>query len=93
MADDLEPYENVSRVFWIKIELKENQPSSRQDFGDIRDILSGSKSSLKDPLDIIEFILPYMHHMGIRIGCLWRLTFWIKHKMKPGKNNSLRRSK
>ena len=78
MANDLKPYENITRVFWIKIELKEDQLKSRQILGDIRDVMSGVKSPIQDLLDIITFIVPYMQQMGIRIGWLWQLISWMK---------------
>jgi len=46
MANDLEPYENITRVFWIKIELKENQRAGRQTLGDIKDVMSGEKQPI-----------------------------------------------
>lgn len=82
MANDLKPYENITRVFWIKIELKDNQGKGSENFGDIRDVLSGTKSSIKDLLDIIDFIVPYMQQMGIRIKWFWRLTIWLKRRSK-----------
>ncbi len=82
MANDLEPYENITRVFWIKIELKDNQLKGRQDLGDIKDVMSGEKSRIKELLDIIDFIIPYIEKMGIRISWFWRLTIWMKRNRK-----------
>jgi hypothetical protein len=82
MANDLKPYENITRVFWIKIELKDNRGKDRQELGDIRDVMSGVKSPIKDLLDIIDFIVPYMQRMGIKIGWFWQLTIWMKKRSK-----------
>jgi hypothetical protein len=82
MADDLKPYESITRVFWIKIELKDNHEKDRQDLGDIRDVLSGARRPINDLLDIIDFIVPYMQQMGIRIKWFWRLTIWLKNTCK-----------
>ena len=81
MANDLEPYENITRVFWIKIELKDKS-KGRQDLGDIRDVMSGAKSPIKDLLDIIDFIVPYLQSIGIRISWFWRLAIWMKRRSK-----------
>lgn len=80
MANDLEPYENITRVFWIKIELKNNHGKDRQDLGDIRDVISGTKRPIKNLLDIITFIGPYMQQMGIRVGWFWQIIIWIKRR-------------
>ncbi len=77
MPNDQEPYENVTRVFWIKIELKENQHTGRQVLGEIRDVISGEKDPIKDLFDIIDFIIPYMKKMGIQINWFWRFTTFI----------------
>jgi hypothetical protein len=82
MANDLEPYENITRVFWIKIELKDNRGKDRQDLGDIRDVISGAKSTINDLLDIIDFIVPYLQQMGISVGWFWQLTIWMKRSSK-----------
>jgi len=81
MANDLKPYENITRVFWIKIELKDNQGKGNQNFGDIRDVMSGTKSPIRGLLDIIDFIVPYMQQMGIRIGWFWQISIWMKKKI------------
>lgn len=86
MSNDQEPYENVTRVFWVKIELKENQHTSRQTLGEIRDIISGEKSSIKDLFDIIDFIIPYMKKMGIQINWFWRFTAFIDLLFNQRKN-------
>ncbi|HLA88784.1 MAG TPA: hypothetical protein VJL10_12230 [Anaerolineales bacterium] len=85
MANDLEPYENITRVFWIKIELKENQRAGRQTLGDIKDVMSGEKQPIYDLHDIIHFIIPYLENMGIKIHWFWRLVSWLKRKRR--KNN------
>lgn len=84
MATDSKPYENISRVFWLKIEVKDNQQRGRENLGDIRDIMTGVKSPIKDLLDIIDFIVPYLQQMGIRVGWFWRLSIWIKRRSKVG---------
>ena len=78
MANDLEPYENISRVFLIKIELKENRRDGRQVLGDIRDVISGEKSLIVDLCDIIAFIVPYMKKMGFQINWFWQFVSWLK---------------
>lgn len=82
MGNDLKPYENIMRVFWIKIELNDNHGKDMQHFGDIKDVMSGKKSPIYDLLDIIIFIVPYMRQMGIRIGWFWELTTWMKRGNK-----------
>ena len=82
MANDQEPYENITRIFWIKIELKDNQQKGRQAFGEIRDVRSGKKRSIKDLLDIIDFIVPYLQPMGIKIDWFWQLTIWMKRRSR-----------
>lgn len=77
MTNDLKPYENITRVFWIKIELKENQQAGKQDLGDIRDVMSGAKRPIWDLIDIIYFIVPYLQQMGIRISWPWLFIIWI----------------
>lgn len=90
MANDLNPYENITRVFWIKIELQENHRSGRQALGEIKDVMSGTKSPIRNLLDIIEFMIPYMQQMGIRVSWfpLWRFTIWMKSKMNLSKGRS-----
>jgi hypothetical protein len=83
MANDLKPYENITRVFWVKIELKDTHGKGSQDLGDIRDVISGAKGPIRDLFDIIEFIIPYMQQMGIRIGWFWQLSIWMKKKINP----------
>lgn len=92
MGNDLKPYENITRVFWIRIELKDKR-KSRQDFGDIRDVMSGTQCAIEDPIDIIVFIAPYLQQMGIKISSLWRCTLWIKNIMGRSKKVKLKRSK
>jgi len=82
MAIDLKPYESITRVFWIKIELKDNHDKERHDLGEIRDVISGVKSPIRDLLDIIDFIIPYMQQMGIKVGWFWQLTVWMKRRNK-----------
>ena len=76
MAHDFEPYENITRVFWIKIELKEGQQKGRQVIGEIKDVMSGARQAICDPYDIICFMLPYLKKMGIRIHWFWRFMSW-----------------
>jgi hypothetical protein len=78
MPNDQEPYENVRRVFWIKFELRENPRKVRQDLGEIREVVSGEKIPIKDLVDIIDFIIPYIEKMGIQINWFWRFTIWLK---------------
>ena len=82
MSNNLEPYENITRVFWIKIEFKDSQRRGRQVLGDIKDVMSGVKSPIWDLLDIIDFIIPYIEKMGIRISWFWRFTIWMKRNRK-----------
>ena len=82
MTNDLEPYENITRVFWIKIELKENQRAGRQNLGDIRDVISGAKLPIYALCDIIYFIIPYLEDMGIKINWFWRLGSFLERKRR-----------
>jgi hypothetical protein len=82
MANDLKPYENITRVFWIKIELKDHSGKDRLSLGEIRDVLSGVKRPIVDLLDIIDFMIPYMQQMGIGIDWSWRLTIWMRRSGK-----------
>jgi hypothetical protein len=82
MTNDLKPYENITRVFWIKIELKENQRSGRQALGDIKDVMSGEKQPIYDLHDIIHFIIPYMENMGIKLHWFWRLGSLFRRKRR-----------
>ena len=82
MANDLKPYENITRVFWIKIELKENQWAGRQNLGDIKDVISGTKLPIYTLCDIIYFIIPYLEPMGIRISWFWRLGSLLDRKRR-----------
>ena len=82
MVNDLEPYENVTRVFWIKIELEDGQGQGSHYLGDIRDVVSGEKSRIKELLDIIDFIIPYLEQMGARIRWYWRLIIWMKRTIR-----------
>ena len=88
MANDLTPYENITRVFWIKIELRERQKKGRQALGEIKDVMSGEKQLIYSLYDIIHFITPCMQQMGIKISWLWRLTIWVKRKINPYKNKT-----
>ena len=85
MANDLKPYENITRVFWIKIELKENQKIGRQVLGDIKDVMSGQKQVIHGLCDISYFIIPYLENMGIRISWWWRFGNWFTRNRR--KNN------
>jgi len=85
MANDLKPYENITCVFWIRVELKENQRAGRQAFGEIKDVKSGEKQPIYSLLDINPFIARRMREMGMRIGWLWRFTIWMKSKISLGK--------
>jgi hypothetical protein len=82
MTNDLKPYESITRVFWIKIELKENQRTGRQTLGDIRDVMSGEKQPIYELYDIILFMVPYLENMGIKIRWSWRLGNWLKRKKR-----------
>ena len=82
MANDLKPYENITRVFWIKIELKDNQKAGKQAFGEIKDVKSGEKQLIHSLFDINPFIARRMREMGIRISWLWRFTIWMKRNRK-----------
>src|SRR5262245_58273468 len=82
MTNDLKPYENITRVFWIRIELKENQRSGRQALGDIKDVMSGEKRPIYELHDIIHFIIPYLENMGIKIHWSWRLRSWLRQKRR-----------
>lgn len=73
MANDLEPYENITRVFWIKIELKEDQRTGRQNIGEIRDVKSGAKQPIYKLRHIVYFLIPYLEKMGIKTSLFWRL--------------------
>lgn len=85
MANDLKPYENITRVFWIKIELKENQKAGKQTLGDIKDVMSGQKQVIYGLCDISYFIIPYLENMDIRISWWWRFGSWFTRKRR--KNN------
>ena len=82
MANDLEPYENITRVFWIKIELKEKQKVGRQNLGEIKDVKSGTKAPIYEVSDIIRFMIPYLEHMGITISWFWRLGSFLERKRR-----------
>jgi len=85
MANDLKPYENITRVFWIRIELKDNQGVGRQTLGDIKDVMSGEIQPIYKLHQIIHFIIPYLENMGIKINWFWRLSRWFERKRR--KNN------
>ena len=78
MANDLEPYENITRVFWIKIELTENQKSDRQPLGDIRDVMSGEKQPIFKLQDIIYFMIPYLETIGAKPSLSWKIANWMR---------------
>lgn len=80
MANDLKPYENITRVFWVKIELTENIQNGKPICGEIRDVISGEKCLMIGPCDIIYFILPSMQQIGIRIHWFWRIVSWLRRK-------------
>ena len=82
MTNDLEPYENITHVFWIKIELRENPRNGNRIHGEIRDAISGEKNSIEDLIDIIGFIVPYLQKMNIHINWFWRIMNWYKSKCK-----------
>lgn len=82
MAHDLEPYENITRVFWIKIELKEHQKTGRQNLGEIKDIVSGTRQPIFRLCDIIYFIIPYLEQMGIKTSLYWRLGGFLERKRR-----------
>ena len=82
MTNDLEPYENITRVFWIKIELKENPRAGRRNLGEIRDVISGAKLPIHALCDIIYFIIPYLERMSIKIGWFWRLASLLERKRR-----------
>jgi hypothetical protein len=82
MANDLEPYENITRVFWIKIELKEKQRAGRQNLGEIKDVKSGIKAPIYEVSDIVHFMIPYLEHMGIKISWFWRLGRFLERKRR-----------
>jgi hypothetical protein len=77
-----------TRVFWIKIELKERLQRGRQVFGEIKDVLDGRKSPLVDMLDIIYFILPYMEKMGIHVNWFWWLTNRLREKIRRNRSGN-----
>ena len=72
MAHDLQPYENITRVFWIKIELKDNRVNGRQVIGEIKDVMSGERQVICELSDIICFVIPYLETMGMRIHWYWQ---------------------
>jgi hypothetical protein len=81
-SDDNEPYENITRVFWIKIELKDIPWKGRQNLGEIRDVVSGEKGIVRNLFDINQFILLHMSRMGIKIHWFWRFISWLYKTMK-----------
>lgn len=85
MAHDLEPYENITRVFWIKIELNEQQHTGQQALGDIKDVISGEKQAIYQLLDIIYFMIPYLEHMGIKVNWFWRFSASVDLLFTPRK--------
>lgn len=85
MAHDLKPYENITRVFWIRIELKEDQGPGGQSLGDIKDVISGDKQAIYKLWDIICFMVPYLENMGIKTPWFWR--FGTCSKRKRNKKN------
>ena len=85
MTIDEEPYENITRVFWIKIELNERPSKSLQCLGEIKDVMSGARSLIHCPHDIIKFMTPYMKQMGIKVSWYCWLTAWrSSQKNNPG---------
>ena len=82
MSNDLEPYENITRVFWIKIELKDKQRTGSQNLGEIKDVKSGAKQPIHKLSHIIYFLIPYLEHMGIKISWFWRLGGWFERKRR-----------
>jgi hypothetical protein len=68
MSNDLEPYENITRVFWIKIELKDRQRAGSQNLGEIKDVKTGTKQPIRKLSHIIYFLIPYLEHMDIKIS-------------------------
>jgi hypothetical protein len=82
MSNDLEPYENITRVFWIKIEIKDRLRVGRQNLGEIKDVKSGTKQPIRKLSHIIYFLIPYLEQMGIRINWFWRLGNWLERKRK-----------
>lgn len=80
ISSDREPYENVTRIFLIKIEFKDNPYEGSQVTGEIKDVLSGEKGAINDLMDIIEFIIPYMKKMGVRINWLWPFAAFIDQR-------------
>ena len=86
MSNDQKPYENITRVFWIKIELKEKPQNGRQVLGDIKDVISGEIKPIVGLFDIIEFIIPYIEKMGVQINWFWRIMSWYKSKSQDHSN-------
>lgn len=82
MANDLKPYENITRIFWIKIELKDIPWKGRQSLGEIRDVVSGEKGIVRNLFDINQFIIQHMSTMGIKVHWIWRLISWLYRHLK-----------
>ena len=82
MTHDLEPYENITRVFWIKIELKDNRLKGRHIIGEIKDVMSGQRQVICELCDIVYFVIPYLEHMGIKIRWFWRLGHLLEQKRR-----------
>lgn len=74
MLDDQEPIEKTTHRFTVEIWLEE----ATKWRGQIRHALNGEKRSISDLADIIQFILPYLQKMGVRISWTWRSIAWLR---------------
>lgn len=66
--------------FIIKVWLEE--PAEAADLavwrGHITHVPSGERRYLKNPNEIIDFIVPYLEAMGVKLGMRWRMKQWLK---------------
>ena len=78
--NDMGVYELNTHPFIIKIWLEEAAIKGSRAIwrGHITHVPSGERRYLKKLDDIIDFIIPYMEQMGIKIALCVRLKQWFK---------------
>jgi hypothetical protein len=79
------PFESTTHSFIIRIWLEEpGEAGGAKWRGHITHVPSGERRYLKNVDDAVDFILPYLAKMGVRLDLQVRLKQWLRHRRGEG---------
>ncbi len=82
----------IKRAFWIEFWLEKTQRKNGRDIGIIKEVMDKKEQRISDFYDIIDFIIPYIENMDIKINWYWRFFSWLRqmeqrHAGRPSAND------